>query len=186
MKGRLNRNRIESVNDLNGNTFFGSEVGNQFVKHFKSVLGDSSSVLPICDPEALFVNKVSDLDSACMFQDVSKEEIKIAMFDIDDDKAPGHDGYSSKFFKAAWSIVGNEVCEAIRDFFRYGKLLGELNATIIGLVPKMKTPQKVSDFRPISCCNVVYKCISKVIANRLKGVLGDLVNECQSAFIPKR
>lgn len=121
-----------------------------------------------------------------MSQDVSKEEIKLATFNINDDKAPGPDGFSSKFFKAAWSIVGDEVCEAIQDFFKNGKLLGEVNATIIALVPKLKTPPKVSDFRPIACCNVVYKCISKVIANRLKGVLGDLVNECQSAFIPKR
>lgn len=61
-----------------------------------------------------------------------------------------------------------------------------MNATLISLVPKIQTPNKVSDFRPIACCNVLYKCISKIITNRVKEVLGKLVNENQSAFIAGR
>nr|GEW40904.1 RNA-directed DNA polymerase, eukaryota, reverse transcriptase zinc-binding domain protein [Tanacetum cinerariifolium] len=67
-----------------------------------------------------------------------------------------------------------------------GLLLGEVNATLISLVPKIQNPDKVSDFRPIACCNVIYKCISKIITNRLKGVLGKLVHESQSALIDGR
>lgn len=121
-----------------------------------------------------------------MLREVSDDEIKDAMFGIEDEKAPGPDGYSSRFFKAAWGIVGGEVCKAVRDFFQNGKMLKEVNSTIIALVPKVSTPQKVSDFRPIACCNVLYKCISKVLTNRIKGVLGSIVDECQSAFIPGR
>ncbi|GKE36472.1 sugar transport protein 13, partial [Tanacetum coccineum] len=121
-----------------------------------------------------------------MIRPISNEEIKAALFSMDDDKASGPDGFSSKFFKASWSIVGSEVSQAIKDYFSNGKLLKEINSTIIALVPKIKTPKKVSDFRPISCCNVLYKCISKVIANRVKGVLNSLVSSCQSAFIPSR
>lgn len=46
VKGRLNRDKIESINYMNGNMFFGSEVGEQFVKHFKSVLGTCTPVVP--------------------------------------------------------------------------------------------------------------------------------------------
>ncbi|GKB00051.1 RNA-directed DNA polymerase, eukaryota, reverse transcriptase zinc-binding domain protein [Tanacetum coccineum] len=67
-----------------------------------------------------------------------------------------------------------------------GKLLGEVNANLISLVPKVQNPDKVSEFRPIACCNVIYKCISKIITNRLKRVLGRLVHESQSAFIAGR
>ncbi|GJX32724.1 RNA-directed DNA polymerase, eukaryota, reverse transcriptase zinc-binding domain protein [Tanacetum coccineum] len=67
-----------------------------------------------------------------------------------------------------------------------GKLLGEVNATLISLIPKLQNPNKVSDFRPIACCNVLYKCISKIVTNRIKGVLRKLVNESQSAFIAGR
>ncbi|GJR46912.1 RNA-directed DNA polymerase, eukaryota, reverse transcriptase zinc-binding domain protein [Tanacetum coccineum] len=121
-----------------------------------------------------------------MIKDVSDKEIKEAMFDIEDNKAPGPDGYSSLFFKRAWGIVGNDVCSAIKEFFDSRQMLEDLNATLITLVPKIQTPIEVYDFRPISCCNVLYKCISKVITNKIKGGLKKLVQINQSAFIPRR
>ncbi|GKA92683.1 RNA-directed DNA polymerase, eukaryota, reverse transcriptase zinc-binding domain protein [Tanacetum coccineum] len=108
------------------------------------------------------------------------------MFSIKDDKAVGPDGFTSKFFKKARSIVGLDVCRAVQEFFTSGKLLGELNTNLISLVPKLKTPRKFSDYRPIACCNVVYKCISKVLTNRLKEGLDGLVDVNQCAFIPRR
>ncbi|GJX80091.1 RNA-directed DNA polymerase, eukaryota, reverse transcriptase zinc-binding domain protein [Tanacetum coccineum] len=186
VKGNLNRNRIESVEDLEGKRFSGQHVGAQFVKHFQSVLGEAKLVDPIFDPGSLFVKRLSIDDAEFMVRPVSKDEIKSVFFAMNDEKAPGPDGFSSKFFKAAWSVIGDEVCTAICDFFKNGRLLKEVNATIIALVPKSMSPQKVSDFRPISCCNVIYKAISKIIANRIKGCLGILVDECQNAFIPTR
>ncbi|GJZ82299.1 RNA-directed DNA polymerase, eukaryota, reverse transcriptase zinc-binding domain protein [Tanacetum coccineum] len=90
------------------------------------------------------------------------------------------------FSKKAWGFVGNDVYKAIKEFFINGKLLGEVNATVISLVPKIPTPNKVIDYRLISCCNVMYKCISKVLTNRIKDSLNKLVNKNQSAFIPGR
>jgi hypothetical protein len=186
VKGRLNKNRIETVMDMDGKMFFGKQVGDQFVKHFGSVLGQSKEVESIRDPFELFKNKISQVDAEWMVRPVLDDEIKNAMFDISDEKAPGQDGFSSKFFKSAWGIVGKDVCLAVKDFFQNGKMLKEVNATVIALVPKSSTPQKVADFRPISCCNVLYKCISKVLVNRIKGCLNSVVDENQSAFIPGR
>ena len=72
------------------------------------------------------------------------------------------------------------------DFFNTGRLLREVSSTIIALVPKTQIPASQKDFRPISCCNVVYKIITKIIANRLKKVLPNLISNEQSAFIPGR
>ncbi|GJY31288.1 RNA-directed DNA polymerase, eukaryota, reverse transcriptase zinc-binding domain protein, partial [Tanacetum coccineum] len=147
------------------------------------VVGSEDEVFAIDDVESLFVKK---LDSQCaenLVRVVVDSEIIEAMFIIDDDKAAGPDDFTSKFFKTAWSIVVGDVCSAVKEFFSSGKILGEFNANLISLVPKFQTSLKVTNYRPIACCNVVYKCISKVITNRLKEGLTEIIDSNQSAFI---
>jgi hypothetical protein len=83
-------------------------------------------------------------------------------------KAPGPDGLPTCFYHDNWEIVGEEVCAAALNFFNYGIFDETVNATNIVLIPKKNNPSKVTDFRPISLCNVLYKIVAKVLANRLK------------------
>ncbi|WZZ40579.1 hypothetical protein YC2023_036838 [Brassica napus] len=101
-------------------------------------------------------------------------------------KSPGPDGYSVEFFRASWDIVGEDIIGAVREFFRNGKLLKDMNTTAIALIPKKPEACSLSDYRPISCCNVVYKLISKIIANRLKPILTECVSPSQAAFLKGR
>jgi hypothetical protein len=71
-------------------------------------------------------------------------------------------------------------------FLNFGELDSDINSTFIVLIPKVQNPINVTDFRPISLCNVLYKLISKVLANRLKNILPDIISCYQSAFIPGR
>ncbi|GKD94133.1 hypothetical protein Tco_1373970, partial [Tanacetum coccineum] len=87
-------------------------------------------------------------------------------------------------FMKAWDVVGGNITCVVRNFFFNGKLLKELNHTIISLIPKFTTLACINDYLPISCCNVLYKCISKIIVNRVKEGLGDIVSINQSAFVP--
>ncbi|GJV30269.1 retrovirus-related pol polyprotein from transposon 17.6 [Tanacetum coccineum] len=114
------------------------------------------------------------------------QEVKSAMFSMGNDKSPGPDGYTAAFFKDTWDIIGSDVTKAVCEFFTNGRLLKELNHTIIALIPKVNAPARVNDYRPISCCNVLFKCISKIIANRLKDCLKRLISPNQSAFVPGR
>ena len=82
--------------------------------------------------------------------------------------------------------MGDDVVFVVLDFLNNGNMLPEINHTNIVLIPKVKNPQKMSEFRPISLCNVIYKIISKVLANRLKQVLPDIISPTQSAFVPSR
>lgn len=79
-----------------------------------------------------------------------------------------------------------DITESILQFFKTGKLLKHINTTIFTLIPKCEQPEKVSQFRHIACCNVLYKIISKMLCNRLKKVLPDLVSEVQGAFFSGR
>ncbi|KAK4381000.1 polyprotein [Sesamum angolense] len=94
--------------------------------------------------------------------------------------------FSSGFFKAAWPVVGEEVSNAIRDFFKTGRLLKQLNATLLTLIPKVRNPQSVAEFRPISCCNVIYKVITKILVSRIREILDHLISPSQNAFVPGR
>ncbi|KAL2248085.1 UNVERIFIED_CONTAM: hypothetical protein Sindi_2660800 [Sesamum indicum] len=80
---------------------------------------------------------ITDEEANQLLLPISADDVKQAMFDIADDKAPGPDGYSSRFFKAAWPVVGEEVTRAVLDFFSTGKLLKQVNSTILALIPKL-------------------------------------------------
>ncbi|KAL0438678.1 UNVERIFIED_CONTAM: hypothetical protein Slati_2350800 [Sesamum latifolium] len=97
--------------------------------------------------------------------------------------APGPDGFSACFFKRAWNVVGNQVCTAVTNFFRSGRLLRQLNHCIIALVPKSDHSPTVADYRRISCCNVIYKAITKIISDRLAPILEHLIDRSQAAFV---
>ena len=90
------------------------------------------------------------------------------------------------FHQKFWHIVGTDITNTVLDFLNTGVMLPELNYTHIVLIPKVKSPEKMSDFKPISLCNVIYKIISKMLANRLKLILPQLISPYQSAFVPGR
>lgn len=90
------------------------------------------------------------------------------------------------FFQQFWNIVKGDLIAAISSFFHSGNLLKSINETVITLIPKVDAPILVSQFRPISLCNVIYRVISKILVNRLKPFLKYCISSNQSAFIPGR
>jgi hypothetical protein len=116
-----------------------------------------------CVPE-----KVTPLmNESLVKQFIEEEEVRTALFMMEASKAPGRDGLSAGFYQYHWELLGADVTAAVLDFLNGGELPDSINKTTILLIPKIKQPQEMKQFRPISLCNVIYKICSKVLANRL-------------------
>ncbi|XP_060177768.1 uncharacterized protein LOC132607701 [Lycium barbarum] len=86
---------------------------------------------------------------------------------IDDLKAPGGDGFNSCFFKKAWTVVGDDIADAVMHFFDSGTMYKPVNCTHITLIPKVKNPSSVKQFRPISCCTVLVISDNIILSHEL-------------------
>ncbi|GJX05019.1 hypothetical protein Tco_0190935, partial [Tanacetum coccineum] len=95
-----------------------------------------------------------------MIRTVSSQEINDTLFSMGDDKSMEPDGYTTEFFKEARDILVDDVIKSVQEFFTNGILLKELNHTIISFVPKVGSPSRINDYKPISYCNVLFKKIS--------------------------
>lgn len=102
------------------------------------------------------------------------------------DRAPGPDGLNPAFYKHFWELCGAEIFHTGVAWLDKGEFPPHLNDTNIVLIPKKDNPTSMKDLRPISLCNVVYKIVSKVLANRFKPMLPKCISQEQSAFVEKR
>lgn len=130
--------------------------------------------------------RVTDRMNESLLAPYTAQEIEKALFMMGANKAPGPDGFTAGFFQTHWSTVGQSVTNAVMDFLNGGQLPHGINRTTIVLIPKIRNPQDLKNFRPISLCNVIYKICSKVLANRLRVFLDEIISEEQSAFVPGR
>lgn len=101
-------------------------------------------------------------------------------------KYPNLNGYNAGFYQAYWHIVGSKINNVVFKFFNEDIFDNCINQSHIELNLKIKNHVKISDFRPIDLCNVIYKLVSKVLTNRLKRILPDIISKSQSTFNPKK
>jgi hypothetical protein len=139
-------------------------------------------------PELLAAVKpcVTPAMNECLAGEFTAMEVKAALDHIGDLKAPGPDGMPSLVYKRYWHIMGEKIVEEVLNVLRGGELPEGWNDTYVVLIPKVKEPSRIKDLRPISLCNVLYKLVYKVLTNRLKIILLDIISDNQSAFVPGR
>ncbi|GJR29057.1 RNA-directed DNA polymerase, eukaryota [Tanacetum coccineum] len=159
-------------------------VKNEFFSHFKDRFEKPCSSRLMLDAD--FPIKLNSDQKDDLERNVTKDEIKRAVWECGTDKSPGPDGFTFGFYRRFWGILEEDVVEAVSYFFKHGTFPKGGNSSFIALILKIQDAKLVKGFRPISLIGSLYKIIAKTLANRLVVVLGDIVNEVQSAFVSNR
>ncbi|GJX11990.1 RNA-directed DNA polymerase, eukaryota [Tanacetum coccineum] len=160
------------------------EVKREFFNHFRDRFANSKDTRITIDmtfPKQISNDQKEDLERA-----LTKDELKAAVWDCGTDKSPGPDGFTFGFYRHYWSVIEHDVFDAVNYFFNSGIIPKGGNPSFITLIPKIPAANLVKDFRPICLIGSIYKIIAKILANRLVGVLDNIVHEVQSAFISGR
>ena len=183
---RKQRNRIQKLQDGSGEwkTDEG-DIGQVIAEYFDDLFSTSH---PSNVEAALrgIETRVSAAANELLLAEPTGDEIRTALFQMHPNKAPGIDGMHALFYQKFWHVVGEDVINFIKSWWCGATDIDSLNRTCIVLIPKCPHPQQMGDFRPISLCNVLYKIVSKMMANRLKILLPDIISKHQSAFVPGR
>ncbi|KAF5481894.1 hypothetical protein F2P56_002506 [Juglans regia] len=182
---RRRKNTIKQIEDGQGRICKDQEgIEGAFKGYFESLFNStqpSSEEMEDClkhlEPRA--TREANDK----LLRPFSKGEIEEAIKSMAPLKSPGPDGFGSCFYQNHWKTIGDDVCAAVLNHLNGTIPFQLVNFTFIALIPKKKDPKVVIEYRPISLCNVFYKIISKVLVNRFKGVLTEIISTNQSAFI---
>lgn len=183
-----NSNKITSLIDASGLIITDeTAIKNEAVSHFHNMYNQDLLDYPGIDHlHTLISKRISPHSAQMLTLKASDEEIYGILKSMKRNKTPGPDGFNVNFFIHTWDIIGKDFLEAVHYFLETGHLPHYANSTVIALIPKCRNPSSMTDFRPISCCNTLYKCISKLIAKRFSNTLPNLIDRAQAAFVKGR
>lgn len=156
-----------------------SQIQQAFLNHLRSSLGSTGQVKKV-DLKALYPFE-EDLSHLQLPFEV--DEIETAVFQLAKNKSSRPDGLPNEFLQTYWQSLKTGIIEMITDFYNHRLDLTKFNRADVIMIPKCETPSTVGDYRPISVINLVPKLISKILANRLRRVLPDIISPQQTAFI---
>jgi len=156
-KARARTNRIRTLRSEDGTVYTTQKDLQRLASNFYQQLFTAQADLQpekVCD----FVpRRVSDQMNEMLCRPFTPEEVEVALFQMGPNKAPGEDGFTAGFFQKHWALMKENVTVAVLGFLNGGELPEQINRTVLVLIPKVANPQELTQFRPISLCNVLYK-----------------------------
>jgi hypothetical protein len=188
-KARLSRNHISEITTNDGKLCKGiDQIKDVVVSHFHQLYSKENDDNEEGNKEFLknIPALVTKEDNTALLSPTNEEEISKIIWSMDPDKAPGPDGFTIHFYRICWNIIKSDLIRMIKGFLQKAKIGGSTNSTFLALIPKETNPASFDRFRPISLCNASYKIIAKLLANRIKPLLGKLISESQGGFVKGR
>ncbi|RVW40043.1 Transposon TX1 uncharacterized 149 kDa protein [Vitis vinifera] len=160
------------------------EVREGIANVYQQLLSESSGWK--ADIGGLLLKQISHSEAEALELPFSEVEIHAALMGMNGDKAPGSDGFMVAFWQRCWETVKEDVLDMFKEFHEQNSFIKSLNHTFLVLLPKKGGAEDMGDYRPISLLGGLYKLLTKVLANRLKKVIGNVVSSDQNAFIKGR
>eukprot|EP00253_Pinus_taeda_P011111 PITA_11111 len=164
------------------------EIEQEFLRHLRQVHQEPLiDRRPAIEKITQNVPKIiTEEHNELLLSPILPQEVDAAMNQLKEGKAPGSDGFTTTFFLSFRELIKDEVWQVVEESRTLHWLLPSLNSTFIALIPKEERTNTPDKFRPIALCNVIYKVIFKVIANRLKPLLPLLISPKQSGYVEGR
>ena len=156
------------------------DLKNSVVGAFKKLYTEEGGWRP--GVEGLPFMRLASIEAEWLEVPFVEGEVFAALLDLGKDKAPGSDGFTMAFWLFCWDLVKVEIMGFFKEFHERGRFVKSLNATFLVLVPKKGGAEDLKDFRPINLVGSLYK----LLANRIKKVIGKMISESQNAFVEGR
>nr|KAJ0218832.1 hypothetical protein LSAT_V11C300154990 [Lactuca sativa] len=186
--GLINKNyRSQKLFGININGFWTSNpetIKKEAFEFFSKKFTEQISNIPQFHSQKF--KKLSPIQTQSLEDPITVEEIKSAVWLCGNDRAPGPDGFTFAFIKKHWDTMEGDIYLAIKDFESTGVIDRGCNSSFIILVPKTSDPISLDEYRPISLIGCLYKIIAKVLAERLKRYIPQVVSHTQTTFIKDR
>lgn len=161
VKARQNGNAIEVLTKADRTLSKTRSLIKEKVREcYLNLMGSASSSLPMIDKAVISRGLILDITSQQQLcKEVSDSEIKASLFCMNDQKAPGIDGFNVVFYKQAWKVIGTELMGAVKHLFAASLLPKSINMALLALIPKVPTASSIKEYRPIAYCIILYKIL---------------------------
>ncbi|KAL9685919.1 hypothetical protein QQ045_023373 [Rhodiola kirilowii] len=185
IKARRMHNKMKLELEDGSHTEDAAIIGNKAVTYFQELFG---SFPMSSDPEMNFNSPptLSEEQNSEIIKLPDEDEVRLDVTGMNPSSSPGPDGFTGKFFCSCWSIVKDDLMEAVRGFFVGIQIPKLISSAHIILLPKIKNAVSFDKVRPISLCNFTHKIFSKILNDRLKIFLPKLISNEQSGFVEGR
>ncbi|GKA09897.1 hypothetical protein Tco_0689330 [Tanacetum coccineum] len=160
------------------------KIKREVFEYYKSIFSEEARERPKFQNNNL--GKLSADDPSRLEAPFSESEVWEAVKGCGSDKAPGPDGFNFKFINKFWGVIKEDVMRLVQWFWDRGEISKGCNASFVTLIPKTTDPIGLADFRPISLIGSYYKILTKMLAKRVKKVVGNVIGDVQNAFIGGR
>ena len=144
-------------------------VKEEICRFFKNRFAEPEQLRPVLNGTRF--NGLGQQQNELLVTHFHEEEIRSAVWECGSEKSPGPDGLNFKFIKQFWEVLKPDISRFITEFHVNGVFLRGTNTSFIALIPKVKDPRHLNEYRPISLIGCVYKIVAKLLANRLKKVM---------------